>query len=188
VCHSNCIVQHRLAQAKIEEFETETSAPVAEEVKCPFWSCIPILDAIVAFRASVIAFNAPCVRSVAEDDQCSDVYTLCATRCCQAAVAFVASKSPASPSELAPQIRAASLLSPDSSGADSFEGCLALHSACDVLTLASYLSYQPCSDAAALEATSEGLCPVDLVNNMADAAASLSDSHMYGFKFPLMNI
>jgi hypothetical protein len=183
---SDSFSQHRLAQAKIEEFQV-VAAPVVAEVKCPFWSCIPNLDAIVAFRASVVAFNTPAFQSVSSDDQYSDIYSLCATRCCEAAVAFAASESPAAPTETAAHIRAACLLSPDSSGADSFEGCLALNNACDVLSLASYLTCQPSSDAAALVAPCERLCPVDLVNNMADVAASLSDSHMCGLMFAPQN-
>jgi hypothetical protein len=140
---------------------------------------MPNLDAIVALRASAIAFHAPQVQMAPSDDQYSDLYTLCAARCCDAAIAFVNAESPATPTNIASNIRSASLLSPDSSGADSFEGPLASHTACELLNAAAWLSYQTSSDTAAHTPHTERLCPVDLVNSMAASAASLSDSQMY---------
>ena len=138
---------------------------------------MPNLDAIVALRACVVAFNTPNHQTSPEDDQVADLYSLCAARCCNAAIAFVAAGSPATSTETAPNIRSASLVSPDSSGADSFEGPLALHTACDLLTLASWQSCQIQSEHSGA-ADSERLCPIELVNCMAAAAASMSDTQM----------
>jgi hypothetical protein len=137
------------------------------------------LDAIVALRASLVAFNSPHVQSASSDDQFADLYSLCATRCCDAAVAFVDSKSPPTPTQIARSIQSAPLLSPDSSGADGFEGALAAHTACDLLNMVSWLTCQSVCDSVADAAGADRLCPIDLVVNMAAAAAHLSDSHMY---------
>ena len=176
---TNSFVQHRLAQANVEEAAATIPAPFDEPPFCPFWSCIPNLDAIVALRASLVAFNSPHVPSASSDDEFADLYSLCAARCCDAAVAFVDSKSPFTPTQIARNIQSTPLLSPDSSGADGFEGALAAHTACDLLNMVSWLTCQSACDSVANAADADRLCPIDLVNNMAAAAAQLSDSHMY---------
>lgn len=137
---------------------------------------MPNLDAIVALRASVVAFNSPQVPPLSGDDPYSDLYSLCASRCCAVARAFVAAESPVTPTEIASNVRSASLLSPDSSGSDGFEGPLALSAACDVLHMASWRSLHAAGPAAADD---DRLCPADLMDSLAAAAASLSDMQMY---------
>jgi hypothetical protein len=171
-------LQHRLAQVEADEAVAAAAAPVAEQAFCPFWSCLSNLDAIVALRAIAVAFNAPNHQTSPADAHITDLYSLCATRCCDAAAAFVAAASPATPTATAPTIRSASLLSPDSCGADSFEGPLALHAACDLLSLASWHSCQSPRDMQSAATDADRTCPVELVNCMAAAAASLSDAQM----------
>ncbi len=168
--------QHRLSQENVEEAVTAAPVQVAEPDFCPFWSCLPNLDTIVALRASIVAFNAPQGVSLPGDDQGSDLYSLCTTRCCQVASVFAAAQSPVTPTEIASSVRSASLLSPDSSGLDSFEGPLALHTACDVLHMASWRTFQVADGPSATH--DERLCPVVLMNSMAAAAALLSDMQM----------
>ena len=139
---------------------------------------MPNLDAIVALRACAVAFNAPQTPLVSGEDQPGDLYSLCAARCCDLVSACVASALLPTPTEVASSVRSASLLSPDSSGSDGFEGPLALHAACDLLHLASWRTVQTAGGAAA--AGAELLCPADLMGDMAAAAASLSDLQMYG--------
>ena len=184
----NVFIQHRLAQ-NVEETMTIAPLPVEEQVFCPFWSCLPNLDAIVALRASVVAFDAPLAPTASTDDQCADLFSLCAARCCDAAIAFAAAKAPPTPTDVATNVRSASLISPDSSGADGFEGSLASHTACDLLNMSSWLTRQCATGAVAGTADAECLCPADLINCMAMTAASLSDSQMYGhhvFLLPML--